>query len=204
MKKSSESGGFPPKTRRELADRAGHHCSLCLALTTCSDEGGKPFPIGDAAHQAAASVGGPRYDPNQTKAERSSAKNGLWLCGSCHRKIDGDKYRYTAEDLKQMKERAEDRARRMVHGEIVFEMKDKEHAAIEHYFDSRPLSHGFNSVRTSTTPVDLLTRVLALACPLRLRGCFLRMLVREFSLSSSLARRGDSAVFCFGEKSAPS
>jgi len=141
MKKSSESGGFPPKTRRELADRAGHHCSLCLALTTCSDEGGKPFPIGDAAHQAAASVGGPRYDPNQTKAERSSAKNGLWLCGSCHRKIDGDKYRYTVEDLKQMKERAEDRARRMVHGEIVFEMKDKEHAAIEHYFESRPLKN---------------------------------------------------------------
>jgi hypothetical protein len=86
-------------------------------------------------------VGGPRYDPNQTKAERSSAKNGLWLCGSCHRKIDGDKYRYTVEDLRQMKEKAEDRAWRMVHGEIVFEMKDKENAAIEHYFDSRPLKN---------------------------------------------------------------
>jgi hypothetical protein len=47
---------FSKTTKRDLADRAGHHCSLCLALTTCSDEMGKPFPIGDAAHQAAASL----------------------------------------------------------------------------------------------------------------------------------------------------
>jgi hypothetical protein len=40
-----------------------------------------------------------------------------------------------------MKIEAEERARRMVHGEIVFEMKDKEHAAIENYLDSRPLKN---------------------------------------------------------------
>jgi hypothetical protein len=137
--KSSESGGFSPRIKRDLADRAGHHCSLCLALTTCSDKKGKPFRIGDAAHQAAASKRGPRSDPLQSKEERSSAKNGLWLCSSCHRKIDGDKYRYTVDDLRQMKDEAEDRARRMVHGEIIFEMKDKEDAAIEHYLRSRPL-----------------------------------------------------------------
>jgi hypothetical protein len=139
MKKSSENGGFSSKTKRDLADRAGHHCSLCHALTTCSDAEGRPFPIGDAAHQAAASAGGQRHDPNQTDMERSSADNGLWLCSSCHRKIDGDKYRYKVEDLKQMKEEAEELARRMVHGEVVFEVKDKEQAAIENYLSSRPL-----------------------------------------------------------------
>jgi hypothetical protein len=139
--KKSDDGDFTDKTRRTLAARAGHHCSLCLALTTCSDAEGKPFPIGDAAHQAAASAGGPRYDPQQSKTERSSPDNGLWLCSSCHRKIDGDKYRYTVEDLKEMKKEAEERARRMVHGEIVFEMKDKEQAAIEYYLNSRPLEN---------------------------------------------------------------
>lgn len=130
---------FRSATKRNLADRAGHHCSLCLALTTCSDAEGKPFPIGDAAHQAAASPGGPRYDSKQTKRQRSSADNGLWLCSSCHRKIDGDKFRYSVDDLKQMKEEAEERARRMVHGDIVFEMKNKEQAAIEHYLSLRPM-----------------------------------------------------------------
>jgi hypothetical protein len=141
MAKSSETGGFSEETKRKLADRAGHHCSLCLALTTCSNPEGKPFRIGDAAHQAAASEGGPRHDPDQSDTERSSVENGLWLCSSCHRKIDGDKYRYSVSDLKQMKIEAEERARRMVHGEIVFEMKDKEHAAIENYLDSRPLKN---------------------------------------------------------------
>jgi hypothetical protein len=135
------SATFSKTTKRDLADRAGHHCSLCLALTTCSDEMGKPFPIGDAAHQAAASPGGPRYNPKQTKRERSAAANGLWLCSSCHRKIDGDKYRYSVEDLKQMKEGAEERARRMVHGQIVFEMKNQEQAAIEYYLASRSLKN---------------------------------------------------------------
>ena len=141
MAKSSDPSDFSPTTKRELADRAGHHCSRCLALTTCSDEQGKPFRIGDAAHQAAASEQGPRYDPDQTDTERSSVENGLWLCSSCHRKIDGDRYRYSVQDLKQMKAEAEERARKMVHGEIVFEMKNKEAAAIEHYLSSRPLTN---------------------------------------------------------------
>src|SRR5271165_4854049 len=101
--KSFETGGFSEDTKRKLADRAGHHCSLCLALTTCSDEEGKPFRIGDATHQAAASEGGPRHDSNQSDTERSSVDNGLWLCSSCHRKIDGDKSRYPVERLQEMK-----------------------------------------------------------------------------------------------------
>lgn len=156
--KSSDT--FSKETKRILADRAGHRCSLCLALTTCSDEEGTPFPIGDAAHQAAASRGGPRYNPEQTKEERSSASNGLWLCSSCHRKIDGDKFRYSIDDLKQMKEEAEERARRMVHGEIVFEMKNKEHAAIEYYLSLRALENklpksGFGAVaaKVATGPM---------------------------------------------------
>jgi hypothetical protein len=45
------------------------------------------------------------------------------------------------EDLKQMKEGAEERARRMVHGQIVFEMKNQEQAAIEYYLASRSLKN---------------------------------------------------------------
>jgi hypothetical protein len=112
-----------------------------MALTTCSAGEGKPFRIGDAAHQAAAGEGGPRYEADQTPEERSSEENGLWLCSSCHRKIDGDKYRYSVENLREMKIEAEERARRMVHGDIAFEMRDKEAAAIEHYLSTRPLTN---------------------------------------------------------------
>lgn len=141
MAKNFETGGFSAETRRRLADRAGHHCSRCLALTTCSDGHGEPFRIGDAAHQAAASERGPRHDPDQSGNERASEENGLWLCSSCHRKVDGDESRYPVEVLRRMKEEAEERARKMVHGEIIFEMKDKESAAIKQYLESHPLEN---------------------------------------------------------------
>lgn len=101
------------------------------SVTTCSDQEGKPFAIADAAHRTAAAKGGPRFDSAQTDKERVSVNNGIWLCASCHRKVDGDTYRYSVEDLATLKEQAEERARQMVHGEIIFEMKGKEVALIE-------------------------------------------------------------------------
>jgi hypothetical protein len=59
-----------------------------------------------------------------------------------------------------MKEEAEERARRMVHGEIVFEMRNKEHAAIEYYLSLRALENklpksGFGAVaaKVATGPM---------------------------------------------------
>jgi hypothetical protein len=51
---------FTEKSKRKLADRAGHICSICNQRTTCSDQDGKPFRIADAAHIVGASTEGPR------------------------------------------------------------------------------------------------------------------------------------------------
>src|SRR6266852_569067 len=75
---------FTKSVRMILAHRAGFHCSdpTCRAPTsgpTENDEIGT-VDIGMAAHITAAAVGGPRYDPNLTPAERKGPSNGIWMC----------------------------------------------------------------------------------------------------------------------------
>jgi hypothetical protein len=67
--------------------------------------------VGVAAHIAAATADGPRYDPAQTPDERSAIENGIWLCQSDAKKIDDDEARYTKELLVGWRELAEERAR---------------------------------------------------------------------------------------------
>jgi hypothetical protein len=88
---------FTMPVRRVIAGRAGWRCSnpRCRALT----EGPKEDPtksasVGIAAHITAASPGGPRYDPRLTTEQRGSAENGIWLCDTCARRIDGDENHY--------------------------------------------------------------------------------------------------------------
>ncbi|MCE8053847.1 hypothetical protein HOP61_21365 [Halomonas daqingensis] len=68
--------------------------------------------IGVAAHIHAASLGGPRYDPAMTPAERSSISNAIWLCGNCSIFIDRDEARYPATLLREWKRVAEEAATR--------------------------------------------------------------------------------------------
>lgn len=71
---------------------------------------------GVAAHICAAAPGpgAARYDKDQTKEERQSYKNGIWLCGSCSIIIDRDEVRYPVELIKDWKLRAEQRAMTMI------------------------------------------------------------------------------------------
>lgn len=63
--------------------------------------------VGVAAHISAASPGGPRYDSNQSEAERRGVENGIWLCQTDAKKIDDDEHRYTRELLFGWREAAE-------------------------------------------------------------------------------------------------
>ena len=63
--------------------------------------------IGVAAHISAASLHGPRYDPNSNSTERSSIMNGIWLCQSCAKLIDSDPTKYSKELLVNWKADAE-------------------------------------------------------------------------------------------------
>ncbi|OQM75293.1 hypothetical protein [Manganibacter manganicus] len=98
---------FTAATKRYLALRASHHCSLCKVSTVGpSDE--KPTAvtmIGKAAHICAASPGpgARRYDPTTTSAQRSDISNGIWLCANCADLIDKDEVRFTADWLRRAK-----------------------------------------------------------------------------------------------------
>ncbi|MBZ4336435.1 hypothetical protein [Corallococcus sp. AS-1-12] len=100
----------------KLAKRVGYLCSICEVSTSGpSDEtSGSVNNIGVAAHIAAA-AGGPgarRYDASMTPAERSSIENGIWLCQSCSKKIDGDAATYTVAALLELKKKAESTAKK--------------------------------------------------------------------------------------------
>ena len=86
-----------------LAKRAGYLCCnpVCQDPFTSlpHSEPHRAINLGVAAHICAASKGGPRYDPNQTTAERSSAGNGIWLCHRCEAEVDRDTSRYTVKEL---------------------------------------------------------------------------------------------------------
>lgn len=75
-----------------LSKRASYICSnpkcrcLTIAATKLNEE--KFTYLGVAAHITAAAEGGPRYDGDLTRSERSSIGNGIFLCGSCSIMID--------------------------------------------------------------------------------------------------------------------
>jgi hypothetical protein len=100
---------FSAKTVRNLAARAGYHCSnptcVCSTSGPAHDED-RAINIGVGAHITAASPKGMRYDPKITSAERSNGTNGIWLCQSCSKLIDSDENRYTVELLRQWKKDA--------------------------------------------------------------------------------------------------
>jgi hypothetical protein len=94
---------FTPKVKLELAIRAAHFCSnaKCLRLTAGPRSGvERGLGTGHAAHICAAAAAGPRYDPNQTEAERRSAVNGLWLCRECGDMVDKDSSGFSVEELR--------------------------------------------------------------------------------------------------------
>ena len=104
----SRRDNFSAQVVRILAERSGGKCANCRAPTWGpSDSDYKATNIGQAAHITAAAPGGPRYDPNISSQRRSSALNGVWLCGNCHHIIDTNVAEYTVEKLRNIKKKAE-------------------------------------------------------------------------------------------------
>jgi len=75
-----------------LAKRAAFICSNpdCRTLTIApsSEDTLKFIYIGKAAHIAAASEGGPRFDRGMSSDDRKSIDNGVFLCSNCADMID--------------------------------------------------------------------------------------------------------------------
>ena len=101
---------FSEQVKQVLRDRVGGFCSnpSCRVFTTGPHtDPGKRLSIGKAAHITAAAPGGPRYNPNLTSNQRSSAENGIWLCSNCADLIDKDPSSYPIEVLINWKMQAE-------------------------------------------------------------------------------------------------
>lgn len=97
---------FNQNTRRVIAIRAGYRCSVCKKATAgpkYGDTGGVVVD-GEAAHITAAARKGPRYDESLTVSQRRSPANGIWACRKHARLIDSDECRYSAHDLRLLKE----------------------------------------------------------------------------------------------------
>jgi hypothetical protein len=87
-------------TIKRLFAHSGNRCAF-PRCTTALFEG--TTVIGKICHIKAANPGGPRYDDQQTAAERHGYDNLMLLCGTHHTVIDDDEEAYTVERLRKMK-----------------------------------------------------------------------------------------------------
>ncbi|MER8370596.1 hypothetical protein NKH84_24065 [Mesorhizobium sp. M0902] len=104
---------FKPAIKIQLAQRVGYLCSHpeCQRPTIGPKKGEVGANnIGVAAHIKAASIGGPRYDSDQTPAERAGLENGIWLCADHAHLVDHDPNEFTVDKLRGWKHAAEERA----------------------------------------------------------------------------------------------
>jgi hypothetical protein len=105
---------FPAATKRRLAQRVGWRCSnpACRTLTSGPTLGPSgTVNLGVAAHIAAASTGGPRFNHQLTIGGRRSLDNGIWLCQTCAHLIDSEVSEYPETVLRAWKLDSEELAR---------------------------------------------------------------------------------------------
>lgn len=101
---------FAPKTKLQIAKRAGWLCSdpSCRRYTIGSNsDGNGEVDLGVAAHICAAAPGGPRYEVEQTPEQRRSPDNGIWLCRLHGTAVDAKDSAFTVERLHEWKAQAQ-------------------------------------------------------------------------------------------------
>lgn len=101
-----------------VAQKSHNRCAYprCGAVLVVEPESNRDSAksVGKFAHICAASPGGPRYDASMSDAERSSASNLIFLCGTHHDVIDSQLGFHTVEFLRQAKRDHEARLSRAV------------------------------------------------------------------------------------------
>lgn len=101
---------FNSKTIDILAKRASFRCSNpdCRTLTVApNSDSDKATVIGEAAHIRGARPKSKRYCTDMTDQDRAEITNGIWLCRNCHKLVDTDEKRFSAELLFAWREKHE-------------------------------------------------------------------------------------------------
>ena len=113
---------FTQKSKSQIAKRAGWLCSdpSCRRPTIGSNsDGDGEINVGTAAHICAAAPDGPRYNPNQTPAQRRSPDNGIWMCRIHGTAIDARDSQFTIKLLHEWKAQAQkDSWRRVLYNDV--------------------------------------------------------------------------------------
>jgi hypothetical protein len=101
---------FPKQVVELVAKRAAYLCSNpdsgCLTVGANADPA-KATVAGEAAHIFGARAGIARYRSDMIDSERAASTNAIWVCGTCHSRIDRDEITYQAELLFMWKIRRE-------------------------------------------------------------------------------------------------
>jgi hypothetical protein len=93
---------FPRRIVDTIFRRAGGMCSNpgCSVLTSGpAEDVSKAVVVGEAAHIYGARPGSARFNPEMSAAERSDITNAIWLCRNCHKLVDTNARRYSADLL---------------------------------------------------------------------------------------------------------
>ncbi|EJL65719.1 HNH endonuclease [Flavobacterium sp. CF136] len=102
---------FNKNTIDTLAKRAAFMCSNpdCRVLTVGpNSDPEKSTKIGEAAHIYGARIGSKRYIHTMTDPARAEITNSIWLCRNCHKLIDTDEQKYSANILFAWREKHEE------------------------------------------------------------------------------------------------
>lgn len=86
----------------ELWRHSGYKCAApaCRQLLQMPGKN----TIGEAAHIHGEKKGSARYESEEPDLDRNSIENGIYLCTSCHRKVDSDPDGYPSQTLRKWKE----------------------------------------------------------------------------------------------------
>lgn len=106
---------YSPRTLKLLWGRSAGRCAMpeCREQVFVDATDYDPIvTIGDIAHVAASSDGGPRAESGMTQKQRDDYSNLIVLCKNCHTKIDGQKVSYPKERILDIKQRHEEWVRK--------------------------------------------------------------------------------------------
>jgi hypothetical protein len=91
---SKRPGDFSEQTKKLLADRAGHECSLPYCRVRTVGPGAtetQTAKVGQASHIYSAGLSGPRGRGGLTDAQLADPNNGIWTCELHGKEIDNNK-----------------------------------------------------------------------------------------------------------------
>lgn len=80
--------------KKIVAARAGGMCELCGVRVVEDNK-----VIGEVAHIRGDKPDSARYDENMSESERNSPENLIWLCPTCHTRVDKNQEKYTVKYL---------------------------------------------------------------------------------------------------------